>query len=298
MLIEKKWRDGRMSSALINKRVVTIYGRPEFDNLTKQSQTSTIQDEGLYGMPVQILERIGSWVKIQTHYRYMGYVHRSDLKLLTQAEENKWKANINQLRVIMKSYADILACDKVQGIRLRGLTRGALVTLVEPAKEAGGWAKVCLNDGQEGYIKEGFLGFYYTQPYSQDEETLRKRLVDTAKLYLGTQYRWGGKSPLGIDCSGLTSMAYLLNGIVIYRDAKLKEGFGIQEIKFEDKKPGDLLYFPGHIAMYIGEDRYIHSTAHNGSDGVVINSLNPKDPDYREDLVKSLYAAGSYFVTT
>lgn len=284
-----------MSSALINKRVVTIYGRPEFDNLTKQSQTSTIQDEGLYGMPVQILERIGSWVKIQTHYRYTGYVHRSDLKLLTQAEENAWKANISQLRVIINPYADVLACPKVQGIRLRGLTRGALLTLVEPAKESGGWAKVKLNDGQEGYIKEGFLAPYFWQPSSKDENKLREKLVSTAKLYLGTQYRWGGKSSLGIDCSGLTSMAYLLNGIVIYRDAALKEGFPIHEIAFEDKKPGDLLYFPGHIAMYIGNQRYIHATAHDGSDGVVINSLNPEDPDYREDLPKSLYATGSYF---
>ena len=38
---------------------------------------------------------------------------------------------------------------------------------------------------------------------------------------------------------------------------------------------GDLLYFPGHIAMYIGDGKYIHSTGKAGSGGVVINSLNP-----------------------
>ncbi len=60
-------------------------------------------------------------------------------------------------------------------------------------------------------------------------------------------------------------------------------------------KPGDLLFFPGHVAMYIGNDKYVHSTGKNGSDGVVINSLNPFDEDYREDLLKNLKAVGSIF---
>lgn len=284
-----------MNRALMNKTIVTIYGRPQYDELTKENQVSTIQDEGLYGMPVQIVERIGNWSKIQTHYGYTGYVPKSDLKMLTLSEEGEWEANISKLRTVYKAYVDVLACPKVQGLKLISLTRGACITLVEPSKEAGGWAKVRLNSGQEGYIKEGCLMPYYSKPCAMDEVNFRRRVVETAKLYLGTQYRWGGKSPLGIDCSGLTSMAYLMNGVIIYRDAKIKEGFPIHEITLENIKPGDLLYFPGHIAMYIGEKRYIHATARNGSDGVVINSLESSDPDYREDLNKSLYAVGSLF---
>ena len=123
----------------------------------------------------------------------------------------------------------------------------------------------------------------------------RNQVVKTAKSYLGTQYRWGGKSPLGIDCSGLTSISYLINGIITYRDAKIVEGFAVHEIKFEEKKPADLLYFKGHIAMMIDGKRYIHSTGRTGSDGVVINSLDPKDSDYREDLAKGILAVGSVF---
>lgn len=47
-------------------------------------------------------------------------------------------------------------------------------------------------------------------------------------------------------------------------------------------KLGDLLYWPGHVAMYIGDEKYIHSTGASG--GVVINSINPEHDDYREDL--------------
>ena len=90
-------------------------------------------------------------------------------------------------------------------------------------------------------------------------------------------------------------MSYLLNGIIIYRDAKIMEGFPIHEIDRKDMKPGDLMLFPGHVAMYMGDDRYIHSTGKAGDDGVVINSLNPNDPDYRADLPDKLTAVGSYF---
>lgn len=286
-----------MKDGLINQTIVTLYGVPHLDLCNGQSgASSTIQDEGLYGMPVEIIERCSEeWVKVRTHYHYEGYVPLGDLWLLTQEEKEQRKAQ--ELRVIWQSYVDVLSLPKVQGIRLQTLTRGAIVVLVEEAKEKGGWAKIRLNNGLEGYVKSSFLGPHYESPSSQNEAILRKNIVNAALSYLGTQYRWGGKSPLGIDCSGLCSMAYLLNGIIIYRDAKLKEGFPVHEISFKDKKPGDLLYYKGHVTLYIGDELYVHATAKNGSDGVVINSLDPKHPNYREDLVKELQAVGSIFTS-
>lgn len=90
-------------------------------------------------------------------------------------------------------------------------------------------------------------------------------------------------------------MAYLLCGIQIYRDANIKEDFALHEITIDEMKPGDLLFFPGHVAMYLGDDRFCHATAKAGSDGFVINSLNPEHPDYREDLHKRITQIGSYF---
>ena len=281
-----------MEWGLFNQQVVTIYGVPHYDE--RKNQTSTIQDEGLYGMPAQILEYINdTWAKIRTHYRYEGYVPLKSLILLDDNKWAEWQKSESARRVILPSFVDVLACPKVQGICLQTLTRGALVTLIRSHDD--GWSTIKLNDETKGYVKTRALGTYQTRPDIEDEEILRKSIVQTALSYLGTPYRWGGKSPLGIDCSGLVSMAYLLNGIVIYRDAKIKEGFPIHPIDAVKKKPADLFYYPGHIAMYIGRDEYIHATSRNGSDGVVINSLNPTAPHYREDLMAMMYAVGSFF---
>lgn len=133
--------------------------------------------------------------------------------------------------------------------------------------------------------------------YNGSEGRFREQLEAEARRYMGVQYRWGGKSPQGIDCSGLVCTAYMKSGVLIYRDASIADGFPIRRISREDAlaerlKKGDLLYFPGHIAMYIGEGRYIHSTAHIGSGGVVINSLREGKADERADLRECLYAAG------
>ena len=118
--------------------------------------------------------------------------------------------------------------------------------------------------------------------------------MDTALLYQNAQYSWCGKTPLGIDCSGLVSMAYWLNGITIYRDASLHPDFDLVEVERDRMKPADALFFPGHVALYLGHDRYLHATGKAGSDGVVVNSLDPGDSLYREDLAQSILRVGSY----
>ncbi len=250
----------------------------------------TLEDEVLCGMVVEILsEAAPGWYRIRTHYRYEGIVSADDLRL-EGAEQ--WEALPKKV-IFHKNTCDVLSAPKVQGFCLTSLPRGAVISPV--GEMEGGWQKILLPDGREGYVPGAVLDRHHTAPVSSDEETLRKALVDTAMLYAGTHYRWGGKSPLGIDCSGLVSTAYMLCGILIYRDAKIVEGFPIHEIALEDIRPGDLLFFPGHGAMYIGGDRYCHSTGKHGSNGFDINSLNPQHPDYRADLKEKITQVGSYF---
>lgn len=270
--------------AIVNTPVCAMLKAPTWE--------STLEDEALYGMVVDILEEPApGWYRIRTHYRYEGIVS-SDTLLAGDEPAAAWEALPKKV-VLNKNFCDVLSIPKVQGWILINLPRGAVVSPVGGPED--GWQKVLLADGRSGYMPERILGEYHTAPLSQDEQELRQALVDAAMLYHGTHYRWGGKSPLGIDCSGLVSMAYMLCGILIYRDAGIKEGFPIHEISLENIKPGDLLFFPGHVAMYIGDGRYCHSTARRGDNGFTVNSLNPDASDYRADLPGQITQVGSYF---
>lgn len=281
--------------AIAGKTIVPLMERP--------SSRMTLDDELLYGMVVEVLEETADaeegekvpWMSVHTPYRYSGYCKKENL-ILDKDRLEAWEGG--ELCVVMQRYADVLSKPQVQGVIMESVTRGGrLLVHREKTERAGeeGWVCVELADGRQGYTKEKFLGPCYKTQFTTDEDAFRERLVEMAKGYLGTQYRWGGKSTLGIDCSGLTSMCYMLCGVYIYRNAGYVDTFAVHEIPVEEKKPGDLLYFPGHIAMYIGDDRYIHSTGRNGDNGVVINSLNPAHEDFREDLLQKLERVGSIF---
>ena len=85
------------------------------------------------------------------------------------------------------------------------------------------------------------------------------------------------------------------NGVLIYRNARIEPGWPVRAIPRAAMQPGDALYFPGHIALYLGEQLYIHSTGAAASGGVVLNSLDPASPLYRADLDEKLTAVGTIF---
>jgi len=95
---------------------------------------------------------------------------------------------------------------------------------------------------------------------------LASSLLDRAKAFLGTPYRYGGRTPKGFDCSGFVSFVFESYGVSLPRSsvhqAKLGESVDLEEIQ-----PGDLLFFKtrgkqnriSHVGIYLGEGQFIHA---------------------------------------
>lgn len=294
-----------------------------------QEEKTQISDEVMMGWTVGILEEAGDAIRVVTHYGYEGWIAAADVTeggtLRNEAgvetesgtarnesktgglfRENGW--------VVTARWADVMSIPTVRGIILTTLCRGCFVTLLEEKAEKG-YRLIRTSAGVTGYVPAVSIcerkdtNRFLTEgtPFTDSsmippclgtpagEKAFREAVTETAKGYLGTQYRWGGKSTEGIDCSGLAFMSYMLNGVLIYRDASIEKGYPIREIPREAAQKGDLIFFPGHVAICLEEGRFIHSTGYEKSFGCVINSLNPQDEDYRGDLAETITAVGSIF---
>jgi cell wall-associated NlpC family hydrolase len=108
-------------------------------------------------------------------------------------------------------------------------------------------------------------------------DTLGGQAVALAYRYLGVPYVWGGESPSGFDCSGLTMYVYGQLGIKLGHYTGFQYYAGLR-VPRDQLEPGDLVFFdansagvPGHEGMYIGNGSFIHAP-HTG-DVVRISSL-------------------------
>lgn len=105
-------------------------------------------------------------------------------------------------------------------------------------------------------------GEIFNRPNKADS----KLVIETAKVFLNAPYLWGGKSPFGLDCSGLTQTVFNMNGITLPRDAYLQAHEGETVNLFDEALPGDLLFFDNqeariiHVGILSYDNTIIHSS--------------------------------------
>lgn len=93
---------------------------------------------------------------------------------------------------------------------------------------------------------------------TDDPPTAAEVAVATAREQIGKPYRWAAAGPSAFDCSGLTSFAWRAAGVELPRTSRAQFG-SLPRVASDQLKPGDLVYSPGHIGMFIGDGQMIHA---------------------------------------
>lgn len=233
------------------------------------SYTSENVSQSRMGVPVEVLETTGYWVKIRTPEPYEGWVNELTLAPMPEG----YASAKRYICIVEHNY--IYAEPFLGAGRLSDLSMGNIILWA--GKPVEGWSPVQLWDGRKGYVPSFALADF-EKHMSRKHKDLALDVLACARRFLGAPYMWGGMSAGLFDCSGLVGFCYYMNGVQLPRDASEQIKCGVP-VKFEEMQAGDLVFFGesrvAHVALCTSPGRIIHS-----SQIVRENSLVEGAPDY------------------
>jgi cell wall-associated NlpC family hydrolase len=207
-----------------------------------------LETEALYGERVVVFEETAdgwAWGQL-VEDRYVGWLPRAAL-----AEPAGPSTH-----VVAVPRAHLYAAPDIKAPALAGLPLGARVRVAGEATDANA-RFVLIDSGSGGAI------------VAQHLAPLGRHATDAAAVaesFLGVPYLWGGKTSLGIDCSGLVQVALLAAGVAAPRDSDMQEAAIGGALPLHQGLPplrrGDLVFWRGHVGMMVDGERIIHAGAH------------------------------------
>jgi cell wall-associated NlpC family hydrolase len=280
----------------LNGKIYGIVNNSVSNHRSKPSYSAELATQALLGMPLNILKKHSYWYLVQTPDNYLGWVDGGAIQLVNKEEINDWLTcrKIVYWRQTGNSYekpdensqtvSDLVVCDVLKYVD----TKGKFILAAYP-------------DGRQAYVKKSECRDYAA--WINSENPSAEQIINTAKKFMGLPYLWGGTSAKAVDCSGFTKMTFLVNGIVLQRDASQQALYGRETIAkkdFESLQPADLLFFGDkenedskqkviHVALCLGKQKFIHA-----SGNVSMNSFNKEDADFSSYRRNSFLIAKNY----
>ena len=252
---------------IINNSVGNLRGRP--------SHSSELVSQTILGTRVDILKKEGEWYLIQTPDDYISWIDHGGITIVSESEYSNYynKTYIfNQIQGF--AYASTMKNEIVSD-----LVVGSILNIIDKKNN---FYKIQYPDKRIGWVESKYVSQIFDSSMNSTSD-----LIINSKKFIGIPYLWGGTSSKGFDCSGFTKTVYLMNGLVIPRDAsqQINEGLLVDKDRNWDKlQEGDLMFFGyyrdgrrriDHVAIWIGDGNFIQA-----SKNVRINSVYSDDPIY------------------
>jgi cell wall-associated NlpC family hydrolase len=214
--------------------------------------------EALYGERVRVFEDKNGWSWLQSERDgYVGYVESG--RLGTRLWNPTHRVAVPRTPLFSGPGLKTAVTDFLH-----------MESALEISAQENGYART-----EEGWVYAGHLA-------PEGEQDLD--YVSTALLFLGAPYVWGGRSSLGLDCSGLAQLALQRAGIACPRDSDMQAAsplLGERLPPGETPRRGDLIYWKGHVAIALDAATVVNATAHGLA--VVVEPLAELDARARSE---------------
>jgi hypothetical protein len=256
-----------------------IINVPVTDLRARSESTSERVSQALFGTPVQVGKSQKGFTRVILPDNYTGWARTGHIQ---QVNRGLWQKYTGQSKRKVRAESVLIKSGPgIQTYPFRLFFGTELV--VRP------------HNGQVHFELPGGkirapIGASCLRPGAKKKEPVvtGKRIIATASRFIGVPYLWGGITPCGFDCSGLAQIVYGYHGIKLPRDSRAQRDEGT-EVNRNELRAGDLLFFPGHVAVSCGGTKILHASASRGM--VTFDSLDPEDSSYRDDLERDYLVA-------